>query len=604
MRGGMSLPQLGQAMGSAAAVTPLRPALVALAVAGAAFGLVLADRGYADASSLTGLLDLFVGWSFIGVGLYAWGRRPSNRIGPLMTATGFLWFVAFLGGSPDEAVFAFAGVFHALGYATMLHLLLAFPSGRLETRGARRAAVAGYVVIFGGNLLVLLVADPTTLFDCPQCPENVLQVVHSQALADVALWVTSMLAAALLGYVLLRLFVTWRNSHGWRRRALTPLLFSGIGTACMLSLVFLVFPASPTLADDLWVVGAAVFAAVPYSFLLGLARSATLGGGAVGALVGRLTNAHSTVEGRDALREALGDPSLELAFWQPESETYTDAEGRPIELPRSGGDRGCELVELHGRPVAAIVYDAMLVDDPQLIEAVSTAAALAIEKHLLDAELRAKLEELRASRERIVEAGFEERRRLERNLHDGAQQRFVSLALSLQTARSRLGSDSPEVAALLESAGRELELGLRELRDLARGIHPAILTDRGLPPALDALAARAPFEVDVETVLSGRLPVSVEVAAYFVVSEALANATKHAQATRATVTVRHERDTVVVEVADDGVGGASVTDGSGLRGLADRVAALDGRLEVDSDRGRGTVVRARIPCTAQRSGRA
>jgi signal transduction histidine kinase len=217
----------------------------------------------------------------------------------------------------------------------------------------------------------------------------------------------------------------------------------------------------------------------------------------------------------------------------------------------------------------------------------------------LDAQLRARLDELRASRARIVEAGDAERRRLERDLHDGAQSRLVALALLLRTARIRAGDDG-ELAGLLERAQEELQTSLAELRELARGIHPAVLTDRGLEPALQALVARAPVPVSVEAELPEPLPGAVESAAYFVVSEALANVAKYAQATSASVAVRRSNGRVTVDVSDDGVGGADAARGSGLRGLADRVAALDGTLSVDSPAGRGTRLHAEIPARPPR----
>jgi len=211
----------------------------------------------------------------------------------------------------------------------------------------------------------------------------------------------------------------------------------------------------------------------------------------------------------------------------------------------------------------------------------------------LDAELQARLEELRASRARIVEAGDAERRRLERDLHDGAESRLAALAVLLRGARNRADG---EVAAMLDRGLEELQTSLSEVRELARGIHPAVLTDRGLEPAIEALASRAPVPVTVEA--DGhdeRLPGPVEIAAYFVVSESLTNVAKYAQATQASVAVRRENGHVVVEVADDGVGGADAASGSGLRGLADRVAALDGTLSLESPAGRGTRVHAEIP---------
>jgi signal transduction histidine kinase len=202
--------------------------------------------------------------------------------------------------------------------------------------------------------------------------------------------------------------------------------------------------------------------------------------------------------------------------------------------------------------------------------------------------------ELQASRARIVAAGDEERRRLERNLHDGAQQRLVSLSLALRLAQSQLKTNPSAADQLLDSARDELTQALEELRELARGIHPAILTDRGLPAALEALAARAPLPVEIERG-EANLPAPVEAAAYYVVSEALANVAKYANASCVRVSVGQRNGTASVEVADDGVGGADPTLGSGLRGLADRVAALNGRLQVESRPGEGTTIRAEIP---------
>jgi signal transduction histidine kinase len=228
----------------------------------------------------------------------------------------------------------------------------------------------------------------------------------------------------------------------------------------------------------------------------------------------------------------------------------------------------------------------------------TTVAGLAQENRRLEAELRTTIEELRASRTRIVETADAARRRIERNLHDGAQQQLVSLALTVRLARSKLDDDTGTATAreLLDRAAGEADVALRDLRELARGIHPAVLSDRGLDSALEALANRLPLPVEIAATPAERLPETVEAAAYFVVAEAITNVAKYAGATHATVNVTRDDGTVVVEVSDDGVGGADPAKGSGLRGLADRVAALDGRFEVDSPRRHGTTVRAVIPC--------
>ncbi|HEY6652650.1 MAG TPA: histidine kinase, partial [Solirubrobacterales bacterium] len=224
----------------------------------------------------------------------------------------------------------------------------------------------------------------------------------------------------------------------------------------------------------------------------------------------------------------------------------------------------------------------------------SEADLVAEENVRLDAELQARLDQLRESRARIVEAGFSARRKLERDLHDGAQQRLVGLALDLRLAREKLDDDPLAAGAMLDEASAALAMATEELRELARGIHPAILSDRGLEAAVESLAQRAPLAVDIDASVDGRLPEPVEAAAYFVVSEALTNVVRHSGANRAEVGIRRDDGRLVVEVADDGTGGADPA-GSGLRGLADRVAALDGRLRVDDPADGGTIVRAVIP---------
>jgi signal transduction histidine kinase len=242
------------------------------------------------------------------------------------------------------------------------------------------------------------------------------------------------------------------------------------------------------------------------------------------------------------------------------------------------------------------VHDAAVADERELVQAVGGAAALALENERLDAELRANLKELRASRARIVESADAARRRIERDLHDGAQQRLVALALTLRTARTRVEHDPQAAGAMLDTAAGELDAAIRELRELARGIHPAVLSDHGLRSALEGLAQRMPLPVEIAATPAERLPEQVEATAYFVVAEALTNVSRYAHAGSAGVEVTRDGDRVSVRVSDDGIGGADPGKGSGLRGLADRVAAVDGRLELDSPPGRGTTVHAVIPC--------
>jgi signal transduction histidine kinase len=298
---------------------------------------------------------------------------------------------------------------------------------------------------------------------------------------------------------------------------------------------------------------------------------------------------------REMLAESLGDRTLAIAYWLPDRHVFVDESGRQVALPEPGSGRAWTSVDRGGRRLAAIVHDAELDATPELVQAAAAGAALALDNERLKADLRARLEELRASRVRIVEAGYAARRRIERDLHDGAQQLLVALSIDLRLINSRLGEADPDTKSLAEGASEKLASALAELRELARGIHPAVLSERGLGPAVEAIAQRASVPVECELRIRDRLADPLEAAAYFIVAEALTNVAKYAHATTAHVRVLQLEDELEVEVVDDGIGGASSDRGSGLRGLADRVAAVDGTLSVKSPEGRGTRVLARIP---------
>jgi signal transduction histidine kinase len=301
---------------------------------------------------------------------------------------------------------------------------------------------------------------------------------------------------------------------------------------------------------------------------------------------------------RELLAESLGDHSVAIAYWLPDREIFVDETGRRVDLPQRASGRTWTTVEREGRPVAAIVHDAALDTTSELVQAAAAASSLAIDNERLKADLRARLEELRVSRLRIVEATDAARRRIERDLHDGAQQQLVALALELRLLHRRV-EDQPEITPLVDSLSHRLSSALAELRELARGIHPTILTDQGLAPAIDALADRAAVDVRAAVGVDERLSEPVEAAAYFVVAEALTNVVKYARASAVDVDVRCVDGEVHVEVADDGVGGVDLGAGSGLRGLQDRLAAVDGELDIDSPPGGGTRLRARIPLESE-----
>jgi signal transduction histidine kinase len=332
----------------------------------------------------------------------------------------------------------------------------------------------------------------------------------------------------------------------------------------------------------------------PVALLVGLLH-ARLARSAVGDLVVELRSDVSPAGLQDALARALRDPSLALVYWLPEFASWADLDGSSVGLPGREASRATTLIDRDGARLAALLHDPALKDEPELLAAVGAAAGIALENGRLQAEQKAHLEELRGSRARVIEAGQLERQRLERNLHDGAQQRLIALALELSVLGKQLKGD-PGAGKRLDAAQREIAMSLEELRAVARGLHPAVLTGHGLAVALEQVAARAAVPVRLQVEAESRFPAQVEVAAYYVVIESLTNIAKHAQATRASVEVSRTDEGLMVEVIDDGVGGADSESGSGLRGLADRVEALGGRLRIWTPRDGGTRVRAEIPC--------
>jgi signal transduction histidine kinase len=299
---------------------------------------------------------------------------------------------------------------------------------------------------------------------------------------------------------------------------------------------------------------------------------------------------------RDSLAEGLRDDTLTIAYWLPERQRFVDEDGKPVELPEPGSGRAWTPVEHDGELVAGIVHQDSLAAESDLVRTAGSNALLALENERLKADLRARLEELRASRVRIVEASDAARRQLERDIHDGAQQRLLALALQLRRARTKVDAGDAEAGTLLDESLEELGGALQELRELARGIHPAILSERGLEVALESLATRTPVPVDLDVDIPERVPAGVEATAYYFVSEALANVVRHAEATRAWVRAVRRADVLELEVRDDGKGGAAAGAGTGLRGLEDRLSAAGARLDVRSPEGAGTRLRTELPC--------
>jgi signal transduction histidine kinase len=552
---------------------------LALALTNDAIGLELGEP------LVIALLADFITVSYVFGGLVAWRRRPESRLGPLMIAAGFVMFLSTFAWSESDVAFTVGQALDLVAPVLFLHVFLSFPDGRLNGPFERAIVISGYVAAIGFELVRMSLGGfgSHNLLEVTSRPETAELARHVQLVAVSALCLCG------VGVLALR---RWRSGPALRRTS--ALLVDAFALGLVMIAVLLVSATfgGPWVQEIRWATFVTIGLA-PLAFVLGLV-SARFAQSAVGGIFLELRREPEPADLRDALARALRDPSLELAYWLPEFRSYVDLDGAAVELPEDG-DRAVTLVERDGVRIAALVHDPSLRDEPELLDAVTAAAGIAIENARLHADLRARLEELRGSRARVLEAGQSERQRLERNLHDGAQQRLIALALELSMLEERVGDD-PEVAGRLAAARAEIASSLEELREVARGLHPAVVSAHGLEVALEQLAARAAVRVKLSVRVGPRLPESLEVAAFYLVSEALTNIAKHAAASGARVDLSREGGQLVVEIVDDGVGGADETRGSGLRGLADRVEALGGRLRVWSPVGRGTRVRAEIPC--------
>jgi signal transduction histidine kinase len=505
-----------------------------------------------------------------------------------------------------------AGLF---GAPLLVHIALAYPSGRLRT-SFDRVVLGTFYTVAAAVGLVSMLTFPRREPGCTRCPWTPL-VVPNRTVFDAVNRFNDRSAMVLVPLFLAAVWLRWRRASPGERRELAPWW----AAASVLAVVYLLGAfASPDSQDGfsylLWELRSVLQISAPIVFVWGL-LSTRLARSAVGDLVVALDRPLPPGGLQAALAQTLADPALEVVYALDGGRGWVDANGQPVALPPPGAGRGARVatvIQRNGWPLAALLHDPAL--DPGLVQAAGAAAGMAIENERLHAQVRAQLDEVRASRARIVQAGDEERRRIERNLHDGAQQRLLTLSLALHTARRQLqalgAAADPALVATVRGASQELRLAIDELRELARGIHPAVLTDEGLGPALASLAGRTAVPVTLLAVPPGRLPRPVEATAYFVVAEALANLTKHARAASASVRVRLHHDDqpagtqageqagrqagLLVEVRDDGVGGADPARGSGLRGLHDRVAAIGGWLSVTSPLGQGTVVQAWLPC--------
>jgi len=547
------------------------------------------------ASALDVALVLAVGWSFLASGLVAWRLRPDNSIGPAMVATGLLRFGAALFWSQDAVVFTVGHVFSYVYLSGIIYILLAFPTGRLESPLLRGLFWAAAVAAGPLQVAWLVTGGHDQAASCADCPVNLLELMRASDVAAGIQLVQATIGTLVAAISIVVLVVRWQSASAALRFAITPVIWAGVATSGAQVLHHLSFALGVSLGPIPALLLDLVLALMAVAFLLGVART-RFARSAVADLVTELGHSPAPGELRAALARAVRDPSLEIAYWLPAEERFVDSSGKSTAMPREGDLRVATMVERAGRRVAALVHDPAVTDDESLVRAVAAAAGLQLENERLQAELRSQLEEVRASRARIVEATQDERRRIERNLHDGTQQRLVSIAMTLGLADAKVPTDAGAARSLIAEARTGLSAALEELRELSQGIHPGILTERGLGKAVDELALRMHLPIEVDVRLSARLPSPVETAAYYVISEALTNVAKHARANRARVRVGREDGQALIAISDDGRGGADASVGSGLRGLRDRVEALGGRLVVESPLGEGTNIEVEIPC--------
>ncbi|MGH2998505.1 MAG: sensor histidine kinase, partial [Gaiellaceae bacterium] len=478
--------------------------LVAAALAaGVGAAWLAAHRDFEPYQTADAPLALLVGWSFVGSGLVAWWQRPHNRLGPAMVFTGFAWFATFLTDAHESWLFTLGTALESVYLVGFVFIVLSFPSGRLQGWMERALLLAAVALVSVVEIVSLFFTDTQAVL-CSGCPNNAFELDRNDGVANEILQ-GQRVAGALLAVVAVGLLVRrWRGASEPERRSVAPVLWAGSATIVVLAVSIANDAAGGPLGQSAKLALSAVFASVPIAVLVVLLQR-RLARSAVAGLVVELGERGKGSDLRDALARALGDSSLELAYWFAAGRHYVDAGGRAVELPAGDTSRVATVVERGGRPVAALVHDAALGENVELVESVCAAAALTLENERLQAELRARLTELRASRARLVEAGATERRRIERDLHDGAQQRLISIAMSLGLAEARLPGDPRSVGPIVREAREAITLALAELRELSQGIYPSILSERGLAAALDELARGAALPVALDVSLPARL---------------------------------------------------------------------------------------------------
>jgi signal transduction histidine kinase len=541
----------------------------------------------------------------IAVGLLIWSLRPQSRFGPILVAAGFGWSLATLAQSDSSFLYSVGRVSLWMVEPALLYLMLAFPSGRLLTRfdKALVAAATAIVAVLYLPTAFLVESFPggTPLGDCDaDCPANFFMLVDTTpAFVEPLRTVREVLIVLVLLLAAARLVDRIRHATHLMRRTLAPVLTAAItrlgGYAAFVP-ARRIAPGSPAVDVLGWVL-LLTLPAIALGFLVGLVRWRLHVASAMEQLVQRVMTRPGRTSVRSAMVDALEDPSLEMAYWVPgDPGGWVGADVDGAQAARSNGGRAVTQVRDNGHPAVALVHDPALSEHPDFLRAAASIAIFATENVRLTARLRSSLDELEQSRARIVAAADLERRRIERDLHDGAQQHLVALRIKLELAEELMDTDAVHARKLLHETESEIEEALDDVRSLARGIYPSLLAEQGLKDALRAASLRVPIPTRLECDDAGRYPAAVESAVYFSCLEALQNAVKHAGATALRVSITTNGE-LGFEVQDDGQGfdTARAGFGQGLTNMHDRLAAVGGRLDVRSSPGHGTVVSGTVP---------
>jgi signal transduction histidine kinase len=572
--------------------------VVLIAAAVASLGVVGTEiaAGEADADPFRVISHAAAGALFLAAGLIAHFRRPTNQIGLLMIAVSAGFYAEDLQLSPVPWIHTIGELTIAGSSGFLVHLTLAFPTGRINSTAGRVLMWMAYATMVTRGVLNALFTD-WQLHSMENAP-GLLLIVHSDTISEISTKGTHVVTVLVASAVLLILLHRWRHAQPLLRSLLMPVIFVMLAVA-FVSALGTTLNINPVLHDSLLRVYDMVFLLLPIGFLAGMLRL-YLGRSAVMRLLHQVPEAETPKQLQYLLTRTLHDPSLQIAIQT--SDGLVDVNDLPLD---PGSRSATPLKARTDLDIAVLVHDPLLHVNQDVLNAVATAADLHLTNQELTVRLAKQLKEVEASRTRIVEAADAERKHIEKNLHDGAQQYFLGAITGIRVAQRRLPADPQAAGEVLEEVAAKLIEAHENVRELAKGLHPAIITNAGLVVALEALAAEQTLAADQDTFVVvnaphlDRLDEHIAVTAYYVTAEAVANALKHAAAQTITIEVTHARDLLTVRVADDGRGGVDPTR-KGMVGIADRVAAVGGNLCVRSPVGSGTVIEAILPTPPDR----